>query len=574
MKDSIVIKNGIVFDPNNEINGEKKEIHIKDGVVVEATNGEAKVIDASGMIVMPGGVDLHSHIAGAKVNAGRSFRPDDKPPESNVKKTKITRSGTGFSVLSTWITGYKYAQLGYTTVAEPAMPLLEARHTHEEFNEMPIIDKLAFPIVGNNWFVLDYVRNNDLEKLAGYITWIMKATKGYAIKIVNPGGVENWAWGKNCDSLDSPVHYWDVTPRQIVTALGKVNEMLELPHSIHVHCNNLGSPGNVSHSLETFDITKNFEPKGGRERTFHCTHVQFNAYAGTNWGNFESGASQVAEYVNSNKHITVDAGQVVFTKYATTTMTGDGPWEFALHHLGGNSPWGAKPGIKWINGQVEAESGSGIVPYFFNPRVGVNAVQWAIGLEVMLLVKDPYQIAMTTDHPNGAPFTTYPMVFKWLMDRHSRAEMLEKVVSKKASSATTLPDIDREYDLNELCIITRAGTAKILGLKDRGHLGVGAIGDVAIYKLDHENYDGKAIEKAFSSAIYTIKEGQIVVKDGEVVATPMGTLICAEGKIKESIYESTLEDVKHHWRDHYSINFNNYAVQDEYAPKVKVVNGT
>jgi formylmethanofuran dehydrogenase subunit A len=160
------------------------------------------------------------------------------------------------------------------------------------------------------------------------------------------------------------------------------------------------------------------------------------------------------------------------------------------------------------------------------------------------------------------------------MDRKTRKEMLENVVSKKASTATSLPDIDREYTLNELCIATRAGSAKVLGLRDRGHLGVGATGDVAIYKLDPNNYDGHAVEKAFSSAAYTIKDGEIVVKDGEITSKSMGTLICAEGKIKDSIYENTLEDIQSRWRDHYSINFNNFAVQDAYFPKVKIVNGT
>jgi formylmethanofuran dehydrogenase subunit A len=571
MKD-LIIKNGIVYDPLNGIDGEKKEIHIQDGKIVEKASSDAKVIDASGMIVMPGGVDIHSHIAGPKVNSGRSMRPEDKVPECNLKKTKTTRSGTGFSVPSTYLTGYLYAKLGYTTVFEPAMPLLEARHTHEEFLEMPIIDKGAFPLFGNNWFVMEYVKNNEIEKLAGYIQWILKATKGYAVKLVNPGGVENWAWGKNCESLDDPVYHWDVTPRQIIESLAKANELLGLPHSIHVHCNNLGHPGNYAHTIETFKVCENIEPKSsvGRERSFHCTHVQFNAYGGTNWSDFQSGASQIAEYVNSHKRLSIDVGQVVFTKYATTTMTGDGPWEFALHHLGGTSVWGSKPGTKWINGQVESESGSGIVPYFFSKQIGVNAIQWAIGLELMLLVKDPYQIFATTDHPNGGPFTTYPQLFKWLMDKKSREEEL-KSMSQKATTATTLKDIDREYTLGELCIVTRVGTAKSLGLRDRGHLGIGAIGDLAIYNLDPNNYDGLAIEKAFSSAAYTIKDGQIVVKDGEIVASPMGSTILAEGKIKDSVYDAVLEDVKARWRDHYSINFNNYAVQDVYAPKRKTV---
>ena len=572
MKD-LIIKNGLVYDPLNNINGEKKEIHIKDGVVVEKVNGEAKVIDASGMIAMPGGVDIHSHIAGTKVNAGRSFRPEDKLEECNEKRTKLTRSGTGWSVPSTWATGYRYAKLGYTTVVEPAMPLLKARHTHEEFLDIPIIDKAAFPLFGNNWFIMEYVKQKDYEKLAAYIAWILKAVKGYAVKIVNPGGVENWAWGKNVDSLDSTVFHFEVTPREILESLAKVNEILKLPHTIHVHANNLGHPGNKEHTLETFQTVEKIQSKSGRDSSFHLTHCQFNSYGGTNWGNFESGAADIAEYLNSHDHITVDAGQVIFGKAATTTMTADGPWEFALHHLGGTSAWGAKPGIKWINGQVEGESGSGIVPYFFNPKVAVNAVQWAVGLELMLLTKNPWQIFMTTDHPNGGPFTSYPQIVRWLMDKKSRDDVLLNQCSKKASEKSQLKDIDRELNLYEICIVSRAGTAKCLGMTDRGHLGKGAIGDIAIYNLDTKKMDGHAIEKAFTLAAYTIKDGQIVVKDGEITATPMGTTICAEGKVKDGVMEAMLEDVKAHWRNHYSINFNNYAIGDHYTPKMKIMNG-
>ena len=159
------------------------------------------------------------------------------------------------------------------------------------------------------------------------------------------------------------------------------------------------------------------------------------------------------------------------------------------------------------------------------------------------------------------------------MDKKSRDDVLLNICSKKASEKTQLKDIDREFTLNELCIVTRGGTAKCLGMTDRGHLGIGAIGDVALYKLNPMNMDGHSIEKAFSLAAYTIKDGQIVVKGGEITATPSGTTICAEGKVKNGVMESMLEDVKAHWRDHYSINFNNYGVEDAYTPKIKVVNG-
>ncbi|MFX1479743.1 MAG: hypothetical protein ACFFCI_16595 [Promethearchaeota archaeon] len=39
------------------------------------------------------------------------------------------------------------------------------------------------------------------------------------------------------------------------------------------------------------------------------------------------------------------------------------------------------------------------------------------------------------------------------------------------------------------------------------------------------------------------------------------------------VMDAMLSDVKAHWHNHYSINFNNYAVQDVYAPKMKIVNG-
>ncbi|MFW9773157.1 MAG: formylmethanofuran dehydrogenase subunit A [Candidatus Thorarchaeota archaeon] len=568
----LIIKNGLIYDPLNNLDGEKKEIHIKDGIIVDNVNGDAKVIDASGMIVMPGGVDIHSHIAGTKVNMGRSFRPDDKPEECNEKRTKLTRSGTGWAVPSTWATGYRYARLGYTTVVEPAMPLLKARHTHEEFLVTPIIDKAAFPLFGNNWFVMEYVKQKNYEKLAAYISWILKAVKGYAVKIVNPGGVENWTWGKNVNSLDDHVFHFEVTPREIVESLTKVNEILELPHTIHVHANNLGHPGNKEHTLETFKAVEKIKSKKGRKSCFHLTHCQFNSYGGTNWGDFESGAADVAEYLNSHDHVTIDAGQVIFGKAATTTMTADGPWEFALHHIGGTSSWGAKPGIKWINGQVEGESGSGIVPYQFSPKVAVNAIQWAVGLELVLLTKNPWQVFMTTDHPNGGPFTSYPQIIRWLMDKKSRDDVLLNQCSKKAAEKSQLKDIDRELSLFEISTISRAGTAKCLGMTDRGHLGIGAIGDVAIYKLDPKKYDGTAIEKAFSLAAYTIKDGQIVVKDGEITATPMGTTLCAEGKVESNVMEAMLNDVKAHWRNHYSINFNNYEIGNYYTPKMKVMN--
>ncbi len=187
---------------------------------------------------MPGGVDMHAHIAGPKVNVARKMRPEDKRKSPMVRRTPLTRSGTTGSVPSTFATGYLYAGLGYTTAFDAAIPPLGARHAHEEFHDTPVIDKGFFVLMGNNHYVLNQVASGDMEKLRGFCAWLLGAAKAYAIKLVNPGGVEVWKeGGGNVHSLDEPVEHFDnVTPRQIITALAQTAIDLRLaaprPHPL------------------------------------------------------------------------------------------------------------------------------------------------------------------------------------------------------------------------------------------------------------------------------------------------------------------------------------------------------
>ena len=243
MAATIAIKNGYVFDPLNEINGDVMDIFIKDGKVVRELSGSemnnAKVVDAKGMTVMPGGVDSHSHVAGAKVNAGRMMRPEDHYKWTR-KKTPLTHSGSGYTVPSVYLGGYEYSTMGYTTVFEAAVPPMEARHTHEEMRSTPMVDMGGYLVLGNNWFLMRYLREGDIERAAAYVAWMMKTHKTYGIKCVNPCGVENWGWGKNVSSLDEANIHFDMTPRDMIHGLCEVNELLGMPMSMHLHANNLG----------------------------------------------------------------------------------------------------------------------------------------------------------------------------------------------------------------------------------------------------------------------------------------------------------------------------------------------
>ena len=548
----LLIKNGFVYDPINGVNGEKMDIAVKDGKIVEKVNGsKAREIDASGMIVMPGGVDIHSHIAGGKVNSGRLLRPEDHFKDYELK-TPVTRSGVGYSIPSTFTTGYRYAKMGYTTVMDPAMPPLEAKHTHEEFNDIPIIDKASYPLIGDWWFVLEYLKEGKIEECARHVAWMITSTKGYAIKIVNPGGLETWGFGHNVASLDDQVPHFCITPREILRGLCKVNKLLNLPHTIHVHTNNLGIPGNYITALETMKCVEDLADEG--EHVIHITHCQFSAFKGDDWRTFQSGAEEIANYVNARSHLTLDMGQVIFTD--TTTMTADGPFQFNLYQLTGN---------KWTNHDVETETSSGIVPFRYRRKSYVHAVQWSIGLELALLIKDPWKIFMTTDHPNGGPFTAYPKIIAWLISKKAREATLKKI-NAKARSRSLLPSIDRELNFYEIAIMTRAGQAKALGLKHKGHLGVGSDADIAIYDINPEIVDPsqkyKTVRKAFKQTAYTIKGGKIVVKNGEITQPVKGATMWLHIQTYEPA--KIFEDMKRRFKEYWTVEYENYPVTEYY----------
>lgn len=548
----LLVKNGFVYDPINDVNGEKMDIAIRDGKIVEKINeNSARIIDASGMVVMPGGVDIHCHIAGSEVNTGRLLRPEDHFRDFE-RKTSKTRSGVGRSIPSTFTTGYRYARMGYTTIMNPSMPPLEAKHTHEELNDTPMVDKATYPLLGDWWFVLEYLKDGKIEECARYVAWMMTTTKGYAIKIVNPGGLEAWGSGRNVSSIDDQVPYFGITPREILRGLCKVNKLLNLPHTIHVHTNNLGKPGNYLTALDTMKCVEDLASED--KPAIHITHCQFSAFKGSDWRTLRSGAEEIAKYVNNHSHVTLDMGQVIFTD--TTTMTADGPFQYTLYGLTGN---------KWVNHDVETETSSGIVPFRYRRKSYVHAIQWSIGLELALLIKDPWKIFMTTDHPNAGPFTFYPRIIAWLMSRKAREATLKKI-NPRARNRSLLSSIDRELGFYEIAVVTRAGQAEALGLRNKGHLGVGADADVAIYDINPETTDPskkhKTLRRAFKSTAYTIKHGKIVAKNGEILKHIEGATMWLDVQVSDPV--EITEEMKRRFREYWTVEYENYPVTENY----------
>lgn len=539
---------GTVYDPANGIDGVVRDLWIDGGKVVAPPADPSAVafntFDLTGLVVMPGGVDMHAHIAGPKVNVARKLRPEDRRDHPPHRRTELLRSGTGGSTPTTFVTGYLYAGLGYTSVFDAAIPPLGARHTHEEFHDTPVIDKGFYVLVGNNHYVMDQLAAGETERLRAFCGWLLNATRGYALKVVNPGGVEVWKQGKNgMAGLDDVVPGFGVSPRAIVAAVARTADELKLPHAAHIHCNQLGMPGNWTTTLDTMKAVD-----GSRG---HFTHIQFHSYGGgpDDQGTFCSKVPELAEYVNDHPNLTVDVGQVMFGD--TTSMTGDGPLGHFLHKVTGR---------KWFNGDTECEGGCGIVPIEYKEKSFVHALQWAIGLEWYLLVRDPWKVAMSTDHPNGGSFCAYPEICALLMSRDYRREVLKRV-PERLRTVCTLPDLDREYTLNEIAIVTRAGPARMLGLTHKGHLGVGADADVTVYT------PGADRKEMFELPRYVFKAGQLIVEHGEIRRVPFGPSIA----VRPQYDAGALPHIRQWFESAYTLSFDNYAVGEEYASHGEIV---
>ncbi len=489
----LAIEGGKVYDPSSGVDGVAKTICIENGrVVAEPAVGfqPDRTIDATGRVVMPGGVDMHCHIAGPSVNRARRLIAHDR-------SLQTTPAAEWPIVPTTESTGQRYGLLGYTTAIEAAIAPSGARQCHWEFADTPILDRGFLLLLANHELLFDLLERDEDNLARQVVAWLLRQTGAFGIKGVNPGGVSHWlSTAEAIKNFSAPLPGRRISPRSIVEFLARTADSLQLPHPLHLHVNQLGVPGNIDVTIETSRALS-----GHRH---HLAHVQFHSYGADASGDFTSGAAAFIEHLHANPEVTADVGQVMFGE--ALTLTADAEVEHFLWKLTG------KP---YVNVEVDLETGCGIIPVEYRHDSRMHTLQWAIGLELFLLCNDPWRLVLSTDHPNGGSFLAYPTLIAHLMDRDVRQAAIEKA-NANAIDRCQLREMNREYTLNEIAIITRAAPARILGLTNKGHLGPGADADVVIYN------DSPDRESMFRWPHLVIKQGEILVEDGELRRSQAG----------------------------------------------------
>ena len=535
------LKNCKIIDPAHKKDGVVEDIFISDGKIIakpSANEKIAQVYDLNGKIVMAGAIDMHSHIGGGKVNIARMLLPEFRHEARNYTEPEAhicTHNCSHHATPTTTEIGFKYIEMGYTAAFEPAILPINARQAHLEMADVPLIDKGGYAMLGNDDYFLRFLTaKKDQKAINDYVAWILHATQAIGIKVVNPGGISDFKFNKRKLDLDENHSHYKITPRDILKSLSRAVHELGVAKPLHVHCNNLGVAGNFATTLNTMGASDGVP--------VHLTHIQFHSYGTEGDKKFSSAAAQIAEALNKNKHITADVGQILFGQ--TVTASGDS----MMQHL--NSRF-ANP-KKSVLMDIECDAGCGVVPFKYRDQNYVNALQWAIGLELFLSVEDPWRIFLTTDHPNGAPFTCYPHLIRLLMDKTFRNEAFAKL-NLDAQAMSNLTSINREYSLYEIATMTRAGAAKLIGLNDRGNLSVGAAADITIY-TDQPNR-----ETMFSKPDFVFKDGELVVKNGKVVKVTWGKTHTAKPNFDTSVEKG----LKQYFDKYHTIQLDNFKISDD-----------
>ncbi len=127
-------------------------------------------------------------------------------------------------------------------------------------------------------------------------------------------------------------------------------------------------------------------------------------------------------------------------------------------------------------------------------------------------------------------------------------------IHPEAQKATILGSIEREYTLYEIAIMTRAGPARSLGLKDRGHLGPGATADITVYE------DNPNREEMFTTPLFVFKNGDLIVRNGKIVKVVTGATHVVRPEYDRRRTEKPLKD---YFETYHTIQMDNFRLSDD-----------
>ena len=554
--EKLIIKNGFVFDPINDIQGERKDILIEGGKIVENFSNESdiKEIDAIGKTVIPAALDVHTHVASQKVSWARLLG-------SNNTEFKNYWEGLTLKKIAK-----DYISNGYTFILEANVFPSLSKQTIFNFKQIPVLDKGMLLNISNFWVLeLEFLKNK-IEDAGAFLSDLLHKTKGFGFKIYNPFESEIWNFKELRENLSQTGRLYNFTPMEIYKAITKIVEYLGLPHSVHAHIEGYEQQrgkSNLKQVLEEIlELKSNLKSTNNLNRTqiFHIAHA--NSY------NLDGDNEFLINLLNNNKAININIGCIGFDPINPLITSDRGLIKPLIMSE-------AQELSQLFSSAVESEGDSFVSLRRFDKKNKIDCILWANALDLALNIKDKYQVNLSFNYPNYSDVNNLPEIATWLVSKEARLKFMDDMDNAFLKDNSMINN-DTSLTFNEFVIISRSSPAKTLGLGlIKGNLGVGADGDLNILNININNLDlnkeYSRLKNALSNIEYVIKAGK-TVKKGELIDFDYdGKIFWTEGNNLNRDKSLIMKKKEEFYSKYYSTFYDSLkiTIEDKYLRKIE-----
>ncbi len=544
----LIIKNGLVFDPLNQIEGEIKDILVESGKIVEKFTNENDIteIGASGKTVIPGAIDMHTHVASQQVNWARLLGANDKQFKEEWQGLTLEKIAKD------------YISMGYTFILEANVFPSLAKQTVFNFKQLPVLDKAMLLNISNLWPLELEFQKGKIKELSIFLSDLLTKTYGFGVKVYNP--FENVAWNfkELRDDISKPGRLYNFSSLDVYENIVKCVETLGLPHSTHAHIegyeNEIGNRNLITllEKIASLNLKSPQESKLDTKRTqiFHIAHA--NAY------NNDGKNENLINLLNENQDFDVDVAFVGFNPINPLITSDRRLISTLLTESILENPY------KLISSAVEFEGDSFVSLRCFDKNNFNHCVLWGNALDLALKINNKFQISLSLNFPNYANITDIPEIATWLFSKQAREDFMKGLNSEFLRNHPLCSN-EKSLSFSEFVTITRASPAKSLGLRDiKGNLGVGADADINILdiNIEAENISRRCepIKNALENVEYVIKAGNIAKKQNKIDLTINGSIFWSSGTPETEGQELILSRKKDFYQKYSSMFYDSYNV--------------
>jgi len=544
----LIIKNGLVYDPLNNIEGERKDILVESGKIIDkfSNDSDIKEIDADGKTVIPSAIDMHTHIASQQVNWIRLLG-------SNNDRFKEIWHGLTLENIAK-----DYISMGYTFILEANVFPSLTKQTIFNFQQLPVLDKGMLLNISNLWPLELEFQRGKINDMAIFLSDLLDKTKAFGFKVYNPFECEVWNFKDLREDMSKQGRLYNFSALDVYENVVKCVESLGLPHSAHVHIEGYENEKGKENLFKVLEKIKslNLEPSPKinsnikRAQILHLAHLNSYSSDGDN--------TNLINFLNNNPNFSADLSFISFNQI-NPIITSDRRLINSMFTMDSmDNPY------KLISSAVEFEGDSFVSMRSLKKSDYHACILWANALDLALNIKDKSQISFSLNFPNYANITDIPEIITWLISKEARKNYM-KGMNDQFLKQNSLLNNEIELSFSELVSITRATPAKLLGLGNiKGSLTSGADADINILDINIEDADlSKDYEKlkySLSNIKYVIKAGKIVNKENKINTSSNGSIFWSQGQVKSEDINLIMSKKKEFYNKYSSIFYDSYQV--------------